>query len=69
MQPAGEHFQFDVADYTISAPPRYVALGYPLYSRFGWWDPWYGPRIGFGFELGRPYHYRPFFGPGRWYRW
>src|SRR3989454_5933944 len=52
MQAAGDHFDFDVAAYTVSSPPRYVGWVYP-YAWRGPWDPWYGgywygPRLGVG---------------------
>jgi len=66
MQAAGDHFDFDVATYTVSPPPRYVGLVYP-YTWRGRWDPWYGgywygPRLGVGLRFGGP-----FFVP-RWHR-
>ncbi len=66
MQAAGDHFDFDVAAYTVSSPPRYVGWVYP-YAWRGPWDPWYGgywygPRLGVGLRFGDP-----FFGP-RWHR-
>jgi len=66
MQAAGDHFDFDVATYTVSPPPRYVGWGYP-YAWRGGWDPWYGgywygPRLGVGLRFGEP-----FFGRG-WHR-
>jgi len=66
MQAAGDHFDFDVATYTVSAPPRYAGWVYP-YAWRGPWDPWYGgywygPRLGVGLRFGDP-----FFGP-RWHR-
>jgi hypothetical protein len=66
MQAAGDHFDFDVATYTVSPPPRYVGW-VPAYAWRGWWDPWYGgywygPRLGVGLRFGGP-----FFGP-RWHR-
>jgi len=66
MQGAGDHFDFDVATYTVSPPPRYVGWVHP-YAWRGWWDPWYGgywygPRLGVGLRFGGP-----FYGP-RWHR-
>ncbi len=66
LQAAGDHFDFDVATYTVSPPPRYVGWVHP-YAWSGRWDPWYsgywyGPRLGVGLRFGGP-----FFGP-RWHR-
>ncbi len=63
MQGTGEHFDYDVATYTVSPPPRYIGWVHP-YGGGGWWDPWYdgywyGPRLGVGLRFGGP-----FFGPG-----
>ena len=66
MQGTGVHFDYDVATYTAS-PPRYVGWASP-YAWPGWYDPWYGPRVGFGFRFGWPYYGRAFVGPGRWHR-
>src|SRR5206468_3378463 len=68
MRGAGDHFDFDVASYTVEPPPRYVGWVSP-YAWSGWWDPWYAPRIAVGLRFGDPYYYRPFVGPGRWRRW
>jgi len=68
MRGAGDHFDYDVASYTVGPPPRYVGWVSP-YAWSGWWDPWYGPRIAVGLRFGDPYYYRPFVGPGRWRRW
>ena len=62
----GGRFDYDVATYTVSPPPRYVGWVHP-YGWNGRWDPWYGgywygPRVGLGFRFGGP------FGPGRWHR-
>jgi hypothetical protein len=62
MQGTGDHFEYDVATYTVAAPPRYVGWVSPY-----WWDPWYGPRVGLGFRFGWPYYGRVFVGPG-WHR-
>src|SRR5438876_746804 len=50
MQGTTGHFDYDVATYTASPPPRYVGFVGP-YGWGGWWDPWYheywyGPRFG-----------------------
>jgi len=60
---SGGHFDYDVATYTVSPPPRYVGWVHP-YGWNGWWDSWYGgywygPRVGLRFG-------GPFF--GRWHR-
>ncbi len=58
MQPSGGRFQYDVATYVASE--RYTRELYPgPYDRYGWWgyDPFWGPRVGFGF------HYRPWYRP------
>src|SRR2546430_9569731 len=68
MRGAGDHFDYDVASYTVGPPPRYVGWVSP-YAWSGWWDPWYAPRIAVGLRFGDPYYYRPFVGPGRWRRW
>jgi len=65
MQGTGVHFDYDVANYTAS-PPRYIGWASP-YAWPGWYDPWYGPRVGFGFRFGWPYYGRAFVGPGRWH--
>jgi hypothetical protein len=65
MQGTGDHFDYDVATYTASAQPRYVGWVAPYP---GWWDPWYGPRIGVGLRFGWPYYGRTFVGVGRWHR-
>ena len=66
MGGTGGHFDYDVATYTASPPPRYVGFVGP-YGWGGWWDPWYheywyGPRFGVGLRFGTP-----FFGRGRWH--
>jgi len=48
MQGAGNHFEYDVATYTVSSEPRYIGWVSP-YGWPGWYDPWYGPRVGFRF--------------------
>jgi len=63
MHATGEHFDYDVASYTVSPPPRYVGWVAP-YGWSNWWDPWYGPRIAVGLRFGGPYYYRPFYGRG-----
>jgi hypothetical protein len=57
MQPSGEHFDYDVATYTVAAAPRYVRTlapwpyyGYGYYGWPGWWGYGFGPRFGFGFD-------------------
>jgi hypothetical protein len=56
MQPAGGHFDYDVATYTVAAAPKYVRsldpwpyYGYG-YGWPGWWGYGFGPRFGFGFN-------------------
>src|SRR6185437_226984 len=56
-------FRYDVATYTAS-PPRYIGWASP-YAWPGWDDPWYGPRVGFGFRFGWPYYGRAFVAQGR----
>jgi Domain of unknown function (DUF4384) len=52
MQPSGGHFDYDLATYTVSSPPRYARMlepyGYPY--GWGWWgySPWWGVGPGFG---------------------
>src|SRR3989454_8397819 len=52
MQGTGDHFDYDVAPYTASPPPRYVGL-VPPYAWGGWRDP-RGPaeRDGAGVGVG-----------------
>jgi len=66
MQGTGDHFDYDVATYTVSPPPRYIGWVSP-YGWPGWYDPWYGPRVGFGFGFGWSHYGRMFVGPGRWH--
>ncbi len=66
MQGTGNHFEYDVATYTASPQPRYIGWVSP-YGWPGWYDPWYGPRVGFGFGFGWPHYGRVFVGPGRWH--
>lgn len=63
MQASGGHFEYDVATYTVTAP-QYVRAYYPYpYAYRGWgYDPWWGPRFGGRFIVGR----RLVFG-GRWW--
>ena len=68
MQPE-THFDYDVASY-VASPSRYARYGryhpYP-YPGLGWWDYWYGPRLGVSFWLGPRYYYRPFvYAPFGW---
>src|SRR5262249_45214895 len=57
MQPAGEHFDYDLATYTVSSPPRYARVlepyGYPYGYGWGWWgyNPWWGFGPGFGSRI------------------
>ena len=62
MHGTAEHFDYDVASYTVSPPARYVGWVSPYGP--GWWDPWYGPRFAVGLRFGGPYYYRPFYGRG-----
>jgi hypothetical protein len=59
MQPAGGHFDYDVATYTVSAAPRYARAYEPYpYGWAGYWgfDPWwgFGPRFGSRIVVVRP---------------
>ena len=57
MQPSG-HFEYDLATYTVSSPPRYARVlepyGYPY--GWGWWgySPWWGPGFGSRVVIVRP---------------
>ena len=57
MQPSG-HFEYDLATYTVSPPPRYARVlepyGYPY--GWGWWgySPWWGPGFGSRVVIVRP---------------
>ncbi len=57
MQPSGS-FDYDVATYTVSSPPRYARVlepyGYPY--GWGWWgySPWWGPSFGSRVVIVRP---------------
>ena len=57
MQPSGS-FDYDVATYTVSSPPRYARVlepyGYPY--GWGWWgySPWLGPSFGSRVVIVRP---------------
>ncbi|HEY7636205.1 MAG TPA: DUF4384 domain-containing protein [Gemmatimonadales bacterium] len=56
MQASGEHFDYDVATYTVAPVPRYVRSMSPWpyygYGYYGWpgWGYGFGPRFGFGFD-------------------
>jgi hypothetical protein len=45
MRPEGAHFDYDVANYVVKAPPRYVRAYYPdpYYGWPGWWGYGFGP--------------------------
>jgi uncharacterized protein DUF4384 len=57
MQPSG-HFDYDLATYTVSSPPRYARVlepyGYPY--GWGWWgySPWWGAGFGSRVVIVRP---------------
>ena len=58
MKPAGDgNFMYDVATYVVSE--RYTRELYPYPYGYGYWgyDPFWGPRVGYGF------HYRPWYRP------
>jgi hypothetical protein len=44
MRVPGGHFDYDVATYTVTAPPRYVRAVGPYQYGWGWWgyNPWWG---------------------------
>jgi len=67
MHRTGDHFDYDVATYTVSPPPRYIGWA-SRYAWPGWWDPWYGPRVGVGLRFGWSSYGRVVVGPGRWHR-
>ena len=51
MQPSGEHFDYDLAVYTVSSPRYARALNpYDYPYGWGWWgyNPWWGVGPGFG---------------------
>jgi hypothetical protein len=58
MKPVGDgSFKYDVATYVVSE--RYTRELYPYPYGYGYWgyDPFWGPRMGYGF------HYRPWYRP------
>jgi hypothetical protein len=64
MQPDRGHFDYDVATYVVTAPPRYVGGLYPdpyFYGWPGWWGYGFGPRFGTGLFIGP--RFRSGFGP------
>ena len=44
MRVPGGHFDYDVATYTVTPPPRYVRAAGPYPYEWGWWgyNPWWG---------------------------